>query len=330
MAVYTEVSFEEAEELIQQLQLGQLLAIVGCPGGIENTNYFLTVEQQGVRRELVLTLFERLSAAELPFYLRLMKHLAARDIPVPDPASDAKGQLLHHLKGRPTAVVNRLAGKSELAPTAAHCALMGALVARMHLAACDFDMAQPNLRGLPWWNQTVPVIMPFLDASQSRLILSELAYQNHLAGQSISRALPGGPVHADLFRDNVMFEGHGAATRLTGVFDFYFAGVDRWLFDLAVCINDWCIDLESGAPDLARTHSLLDAYTAIRPWLAPERQMLNGMLRAAALRFWISRLWDLHLPRHATLLTPHDPSHFERVLRQRIEYPVKLAGTSLL
>ncbi len=322
MAVYTEVAFEEAEELIGHLKLGRLVALAGCAGGIENTNYFLTVEQQDGPHELVLTLFERLSAAQLPFYLRLMQHLAARGLPVPDPASDSQGRILHCLKGKPSAVVNRLAGQSALAPTTEHCAMMGGMVARMHLAATDFDLAQPNLRALPWWNQTVTVIMPFLDPAQSRLIQSELAYQNHLAAQSLVQALPRGPVHADLFRDNVLFQGSGSDARVTGVFDFYFAGVDSWLFDLAVCLNDWCVDLDSGAPNPLRTHGLLAAYSAVRPLLRQERELLNGMLRAAALRFWVSRLWDLHLPRHAAVLKPHDPDHFERVLRQRIEYPL--------
>ena len=193
------------------------------------------------------------------------------------------------------------------------------MLARMHLAARDYRRSQPNLRGLAWWNQTVPVVLPFLDPPQAALLRSELAYQNHVAAGSAYAALPRGPVHADLFRDNVMFEG----AQLTGLFDFYFAGVDSWLFDLAVCLNDWCVDLASGrhAPD--RATAFLRAYDARRPLCAAERQLLPAMLRAGALRFWISRLWDYHLPREASLLTAHDPSHFERVLRERVHNPVR-------
>lgn len=324
MAVYTDVAFDEADALIRSLDLGTLQTLTGIQGGIENTNYFVTVSRHGREHDYVLTLFERLSAAQLPFYLRLMKHLAQHGIPVPDPMGDAQGRLLFDLHGKPAAVVNRLAGHSELAPTERHCALMGELLARMHLAAVDFDMHQPNLRGLAWWNETVPVVLPFLEPAQSSLIRGEIAFQNHVAAGAAYRALPFGPVHADLFRDNAMFAGDGADLRLTGVFDWYFAGVDRWLFDLAVCLNDWCIDLASGRHDAARAQALLSAYQSVRPLGGPERQLFNAMLRAAALRFWTSRLWDLQLPRAASMLKAHDPTHFERVLRQRIAHPVTL------
>ena len=159
-----------------------------------------------------------------------------------------------------------------------------------------------------------------LSAEQAALLQSELAYQNHIAASSAYTALPRGPVHADLFRDNVMFEGE----QLSGFFDFYFAGIDSFLFDLAVCLNDWCIDWESGAHDAPRCEAMLAAYQAVRPLTAAERSLLPAMARAGALRFWISRLWDYYLPREAQVLTPHDPRHFERVLRQRIAQPVQV------
>jgi homoserine kinase type II len=321
MAVYTEVSFEEASTFLSSLKLGTLQHMQGCSGGIENTNYFVTTDQA----PYVLTLFERLTAEQLPFYLRLMKHLAFHRIPVPDPASNADGDVLHTLNGKPAAVVNLLRGKSELNPTAAHCALVGATLAKMHLVGRDFSMQQPNLRGLAWWNETVPVVVPYLEPAQAALLQSELAYQNHVATQAHYRALPKGPIHADLFRDNVMFavpEEPEQPPELTGFFDFYFAGVDSWLFDIAVCLNDWCIDLATGEADLDRTQSFLQAYAQIRPLQPSERQLLPAMARAAALRFWLSRLWDWHLPREASMLKPHDPTHFERVLQQRVKHPL--------
>ena len=314
MAVFTEVSPPEASDLLQRLQLGTLTELRGIEGGIENTNYFVTTDQG----EYVLTLFERLSAEQLPFYLHLMKHLAHAGIPVPDPQADADGDILHRVAGKPAAVVNKLRGKSQLQPQAAHCASLGTMLARMHLAGQGYERNQPNLRGLPWWNDTVPVVLPFLDGPQANLLRSELAYQNHVAASSAYAALPRGPVHADLFRDNAMFEGES----LTGFFDFYFAGVDTFLFDLAVCLNDWCIDLAEGTHHSDRATALLDAYQAVRPLTGDERALLPAMLRAGALRFWISRLWDFHLPREAALLTPHDPTHFERVLRQRVAHPL--------
>lgn len=316
MAVYTEVSSGEAAALLQSLNLGQLTDLQGIQGGIENTNYFVTSERDGEVVQSVLTVFERLGFEQLPYYLYLMKHLAAKGIPVPDPASDEKGNILHSVQGKPAAVVNRLAGRSELAPTAAHCEALGELLARMHLAGRDFDRQQPNLRGLAWWNETVPVVLPYLTPDQSGLIRAELAFQNHVAAGASYRALPTGPVHADLFRDNALFDG----PRLSGVFDFYFAGHDTWLFDLAVCLNDWCIDHSAdeavdGRHDTDRVRALLGAYQRVRPLGAAERELLPAMMRAGALRFWLSRLWDFYLPREAALLKPHDPGHFERVLR---------------
>ena len=321
MAVFTEVSESQAQELLTHLQLGDLLELKGIQGGIENTNYFL-ISNVGA---YVLTLFERLTHQQLPFYLHLMKHLAHHGIPVPDPVANSDGDILLTVEGKPAAVVNRLIGSSELAPTPQHCHAVGEMLARMHLAGKDYNRHQPNLRGLAWWNETVPVVLPFLDPSQSSLIQSELAFQNHIAQSSAYAALPRGPVHADLFRDNVMFEGQDDTLQLTGFFDFYFAGIDSWLFDLAVSLNDWCIDLDTGALHADKTAALLEAYQSVRPLIKAERHLLNPMLRAGALRFWTSRLWDFHLPREASMLTPHDPTHFERVLLQRLHNPIGLS-----
>jgi homoserine kinase type II len=315
MAVFTEVSPQEAAALLEELQLGQITHMTGCAGGIENTNYFVTTELGGETLEHVLTLFERLTFEQLPFYLHLMKHLASKGVPVPDPAANRRGEILHKLKGKPAAVVNKLRGKSELAPSADHCAQVGAMLARMHLAGQDYPRQQPNLRGLPWWNQTVPVVLPHLEPAQAQLLTSELAYQNHVAASPAYQGLPRGPVHADLFRDNVMFDNG----QLSGFFDFYFAGCDTFAFDLAVCLNDWCIDLATGEPDAQRARAMTAAYETVRPLTAAERQLLPAMLRAGALRFWLSRLWDWHLPREASMLKPHDPTHFERVLRARLQ-----------
>ena len=314
MAVFTPVSPPEASALLQQLGLGALQSLRGIEGGIENTNYFVGCDAG----EYVLTLFERLTAEQLPFYLHLMKHLASAGIPVPDPQADAEGRILHSVCGKPAAVVNRLSGRSQLAPQAVHCAAVGEMLARMHLAGRSFERVQPNLRALPWWNDTAPVVLPYLNAAQAELLQSELAWQNQLALSAVYAALPRGPVHADLFRDNVMFDGEV----LTGFFDFYFAGVDSWLFDMAVALNDWCIDLPTGAHNTERANAFLRGYQTVRLLSAAELSLLPDMARAGALRFWISRLWDYHLPRDAAMLTPHDPTHFERVLRQRVATPL--------
>ena len=321
MAVYTEVSEPEARRLLQSLNLGRLERLRGIEGGIENTNYFLTTSTG----EWVLTLFERLTHAQLPFYLHLMQHLAEAGIPVPLPQAKRPGApigpgedaILHTVHGKPAAVVNRLAGHSELAPGPVHCSLVGAMLARAHLAARSFDRHQDNLRGLPWWNRTVPVVLPHLAPSQAELLQAELALQNRVVQDADYGRLPRGPVHADLFRDNVMFDGPAQAPLLTGFFDWYFAGVDSWLFDLCVVLNDWALDPDAGQVLADNHQALLAAYESVRPLEPAERRLLPAMLRAAALRFWLSRLWDYHLPRDASLLTPRDPSQFETVVRLR-------------
>ncbi len=313
MAVFTEVSPQEAAGLLSTLNLGTLQSMQGCASGIENTNYFVSTD----RGDYVLTLFERLSFAQLPFYLKLMHHLAAHGIPVPAPQADSQGEILHTLKGKPAAVVTRLKGRNQLSPQAADCAQVGAMLARMHLAGADYPLQQPNLRGLPWWTETVPVVRPYLTAEQGALIESELAFQQQLAATPAYAALPRGPIHADLFRDNVMFDG----AELSGFFDFYFAGVDTFGFDIAVCLNDWCIDLVTGALDVARAQAFVSAYDRVRRLTDDEVALLPALLRGAALRFWTSRLWDFHLPRDAAMLKPHDPTHFERVLTLRRDQP---------
>jgi len=315
MAVFTPVSRDELARWLQAYDLGKLVAFEGIASGIENSNFFVDTE----RGRFVLTLFERLQASELPFYLGLMKHLATHDIACPDPMPDRRGRLLSSLNGKPAALVTRLAGREQMRPGPAHCALVGDVLARMHLAAVDYPGTLPNLRGLSWWIETVPKILPFLSAAQAELLRDELDAQQRFAAGAIYAALPRSAVHADLFRDNVLFDtGRDGTIRLGGVIDFYFAGVDTWAFDLAVAVNDWCIE-DDGRFDETRLDALLDAYGAIRVLTAAELEAWPMMLRAAALRFWISRLYDLHLPRPAEMVTPKDPGEFERILAARRE-----------
>jgi homoserine kinase type II len=313
MAVFTAVTLDDLTQWIRQFPLGQALALEGISSGIENSNFFLTTE----RGEYVLTIFENLGFEQLPFYLQLMRHLAARGIPVPDPVANANGDLVTALRGKPAAIVSRLAGSSQMDPQPVHCAAVGAMLAKMHLAGGDFALAQPNLRGLAWCSATAPQVLPFLSPANAALLMEEIAFQQSFAEGDIYARLERGPVHADLFRNNVMFVGE----ELTGCFDFYFAGCDTWMFDLAVTVNDWCIDLASGRLDQPRVAALLAAYRAVRPFSDADSKAWQPMLRAAALRFWLSRLYDLHLPREAELLTPHDPAHFERILRECIAHP---------
>jgi len=317
MAVYTEVAFDSAAVLCEHLGLGLLTELQGIASGVENTNYYATT----TRGQWVLTLFERLPRAQLPYYLRLMRHLARHAIPVPEPQAGADGTLLHELAGKPAAVVTRLPGSCRLAPALAHCRQLGEMLGRMHLASAGFDDDQPHLRGLDWWVATAPVVQPHLAPPQAARLRDEVAFQQQWAASSAGQALPRGPIHADLFRDNVMFDDSAGEDRLCGLFDFYFAGTDALLFDVAVCLNDWCSDLESGRLDEPRAAAFVAAYERARPLTSGERRLMPALLRAAALRFWLSRLADWHLPRPAALLQPKDPAHFERVLADRIAAP---------
>ena len=308
MSVYTPVSQHDLAAWLRQYSVGAPEKLEPIKPGIENTNYFVTTTQG----RYVLTLFERLPAAELPFYLNLMAHLARHGIPCPAPIADLSDAFLGTLNGKPAALVTRLPGRSIEAPGEAECRELGLLLARLHLAARSYPAYLENPRGPRWWRMAARDVQPFLDAAHWRLLEAELEFQ----AQHRFPDLPRGPVHADLFRDNALFE----RGRLSGVIDFYFAGVDCLLYDVAVCANDWCL-LDPAADrglDLARTRAFLSAYHALRPFAPAEREAWPVLLRAAALRFWLSRLHDLHLPRPGELVHAHDPEHFRKVLEVRV------------
>src|SRR3954465_3037922 len=307
LSVYTPVSEAHVTEWQLNYSVGALVALEPIKAGIENSNFFVTTTQG----RYVLTLFERLPAEELPFYLGLMAHLARHGIPSPAPIADLSDQYLQHLNGKPAALVTRLPGKSLERPGDAECAELGALLARMHLAGRSYAAYLENPRGPKWWRSAAAEVRPFLDAARSALLEDELGFH---AGQRFPD-LPRGPVHADLFRDNALFEDG----RISGVIDFYFAGVDCLLYDLAVCANDWCLaDPEADRRlEPQRTRALLRGYESVRAFSELERAAWEPMLRAAALRFWLSRLYDFHLPRPGQLVHAHDPRHFQDILALR-------------
>jgi homoserine kinase type II len=304
LSVYTSVSEAELDAWLRQYSVGELKSLEPIKAGIENTNYFVTTAQGAY----VLTLFERLPAAELPFYLDLMAHLARHGIPSPAPIADLADHYLQTLKEKPAALVTRLPGRSIERPAAAECAELGALLARMHLAGRSYPAYLENPRGPKWWRLAANDLKPHLGKEEVTLVESELAFQ----AQHRFPDLPRGPVHADLFRDNALFQ----KGRISGVIDFYFAGVDCLLYDMAVCANDWCLDENFGL-EKARMDALMAAYEAVRPLTPGERTAWPVMLRAAALRFWLSRLHDFHLPRAGMLVHKHDPGHFRRILECR-------------
>jgi homoserine kinase type II len=307
MSVFTPVTPAQLSVWLEGYRLGALVEMQGIAAGIENTNYFVTT----TGGSYVLTLFEKLTPVELPFYLGLMDHLAQHGIPSPAPATDTRGQLFSGLNGKPAALMSRLQGEAITAPTPAHCAELGRTLAAIHLAGQSYKGKLDNPRGPRWWSEAAPKVSPFLDTARAALLRSELEFQ----AQNRREDLPRGAIHADLFRDNVLFAG----PRIGGVIDFYFAGIDCLLFDVAVTLNDWCVHA-AGEIDAPRAHALLAAYHAGRPFTAPEREAWPVMLRAAALRFWLSRLHDFYLPRAGELVHAHDPEHFRRILELRIAH----------
>src|SRR5690606_2500129 len=251
----------------------------------------------------------------------LMHHLARRGVPVPEPQTLLDGTRLTSLNGKPAAIVTRLSGGYEPEPSPAHCALAGRTLAQAHLAAQDFPIHQPNLRGLDWWKATAPALAPFLDDSQAALLRSALDEQIAFAAARTPPRLAYGPPHCDLFRDNVLFDGTFESPHKAVFVAFIFAGCHNRQCVVAVSLTDGRTLHETRALLRPRLEAWLQAYHAVRPFTDEERAAWPVMLRAAALRFWISRLYDFHLPRPAQTLKPHDPRHFERILRLRTEQP---------
>ena len=311
MSVFTPVSRAELDAFLDAYDLGQVTEFQGIQSGIENTNFFLTT----THGRYVLTLFEQHEAEAMPYFIELMAWLNEHAVPCAHPIPDRAGRMLKTLNGRPAAVVERLEGESLLHPDAAACAEIGATLARLHLAARDFPGQRENDRGPRWWREMGERLMPRLSREDAELLRSELRFQSLFRFTD----LPRGVIHADLFRDNVLWQ----AGRLSGIIDFYYACNDALLYDVAVTVNDWCSD-EDGALDKDRTLALLSAYHAVRPLQPIERGAWPALLRAAALRFWLSRLRDFHFPRPAQMVQVKDPEAFKRILQARIADEARL------
>ena len=316
MAVFTPVTRQDIEKWLVGLECGQLVSHQGISSGIENTNYFVTTSTG----KYVLTIFEKLDEQDLPFYLGLMEHLANKGLPVPCPVPSEKGTLFGVLKNKPATLVNCLAGQSTDKPNAAQCREIGNFSAQAHNAVKGFAGKIPNPRGLSWIESACTQLQNHLPDEELALLKDEIAHQQKIAGSALYAQLKRGAVHADLFRDNALMQGDA----LGGVIDFYFAGVDTFLFDLAVTANDWCSDHVTGHLQPHLLDALLSGYREVNDFTEAELQLWPELLRAAALRFWTSRLFDYFMPRQAEVLNTKDPKHFERVLRSRREKPVVL------
>jgi len=310
MSVYTTITKNELIEFLGHYSVGSLTHFEGIQSGIENTNYFVDTD----RGRYVLTIFEHHNADELRFFLDLTAFLAEHDIASAHPRPSREGDYLSVLKNKPAALVNRLVGASVEQPSIIQCAAVGNELAKLHLVGQDFWQAHNNERGPGWWHKTSKALHGRLSPDEATLLQQELAYQ----GSARELALPRGIIHADLFRDNVLFE----QDRLSGLIDFYYACTDTLLYDVAVTVNDWC-GQDDGSLDATRATALLAAYYAVRPINGDERQAWPVMLRAAALRFWLSRLYDMHFPRPGEMTHTKDPEVFRRILSDRAAQPAE-------
>ena len=306
MAVYTEITDEELERFLAEYDLGALIWVKGIAEGVENSN-FLIVTDAGPH---ILTLYEkRVDPADLPFFIGLMDHLAARDLSCPRPVRSRSGAALGMLGGRPAAIVTFLNGVWIRRPRTLHCAAVGEALAQLHLAGEGFALTRRNALSVDGWRPLfersearADTVMPGL-AGQIRAELDELE-------ASWPTALPAGVIHADLFPDNVFF----LKERLSGLIDFYFACNDFFAYDVAICLNAWCFEAD-GALNVTKARALLAGYQRVRPLLAEEVAALPLLARGSALRFLLTRLYDwLNVPPGA-LVAPKDPLEYWRKLR---------------
>ena len=301
MSVFTTVETSDLIPFLQRYSLGQLLELKGISAGVTNTNYFVTT----THGKYVLTLFETLRADELPFYVNLMVHLAQHGIAVAAPIANLQHQYIDELNGKPTLLVPCLPGAVIENPNAEQCGQVGEMLAQMHLAAASYTAHMPNPRGPAWWSEIAATMYPHMSEADA----AQLHFEVQLQSEHQHDNLPKGVIHADLFRDNALMNGEYVG----GFIDFYYACNDVLLYDLAITLNDWCV-LENGDIDAERARAMLSSYQSVRALNSDEIAAWPILLRAAALRFWVSRLLDFYQPAAGEMTFAKDPSHFQRVI----------------
>lgn len=324
MAVYTDISSAQLEILLEDYALGRLVSFEGIEGGIENSNFFVTLEQDGgQQKEYVLTLFEELTLDEMPFFVELGQWLHERDVPVPYAIKDRNGIALKQLCSRPAFFQPRFLGghisRDQITPD--HCAQIGTALAHFHLASEEFYLHRQAQRGVFWWRRESQAIRHRLKPEDAELLLQEVALFDALREHPYG--LPLGTIHGDLFHDNALF----LDNRLEAILDIYNAATAFLLFDLAIVANDWCTD-DRGRAIPAREQALLRAYAQVRPFTDEEAAAWPVLTRTAAMRFWLSRLipWlGIEQTSRSGISTRlKDPEEFRRILLARIETPASI------
>lgn len=311
MSVYTSISRDELAHFLTRFDQGELIDFEGIQSGITNTNYFVDTEKS----RLVLTILEDEPPEEVPYFLNLTAHLEQAGIPCAHPIACRDGSYMQMLHGKPAALVQRLSGKSVEHPSAIQCRKMGETMAKMHIAATSFDTPRKNPRGREWWLTASEQLASVISEEEHQLMTAEFQFQ----AQFDTQQLPHGTIHADLFMDNALLDGN----TISGVIDFYYACDDAWLYDVAIAYNDWCSD-HDGVIDEQLADAFLRGYDSIRTFTDAERQQWPAMTRAAAMRFWLSRLLDMHFPKPGEMTYIKDPDTFRKVLVMRQEKPCRL------
>jgi homoserine kinase type II len=306
MAVYTDVSDVDLKQFVAEYDIGAVLSCKGIAEGVENSNFLIRTE----RGSFILTLYEkRVDPRDLPFFLGLMDHLAAHGLACPRPLHGRDGKALRRLCGKPAAIIEFLEGLWPRHVTAVHCTGVGAALATLHVAGAGFAMVRPNALSIDGWP-------PLLAACHERAgeiergLADELGAELRELERRWPRDLPAGVIHADLFPDNVFFQGDA----VSGIIDFYFACTDAYAYDIAVCINAWCFDADHRFV-VDRARRLLRAYESVRPISAAERAALPLLARGSALRFLLTRLYDWLNQPPGALVRPKDPREYLTRLR---------------
>jgi homoserine kinase type II len=306
MAVYTDVTAEDLTRFLSGYDTGELLSYKGIAEGVENSN-FLVHTGAGT---FILTLYEkRVAEADLPFFLGLMEHLAARGITCPQPVKNKQGGMLGKIAGRPAAIVTFLDGLWIRRPNPGHCEAVGEALARLHLAGADFKLKRANALSIESWRALYKNAEPRGDSVRPGLC-AEIAKELDALEKSWPRQLPQGVIHADLFPDNVFFLGN----KLSGLIDFYFACTDTLFYDVAVCLNAWCFEVDHSY-NVTKGRALLHAYNKVRKLSDAEQKALPILARGAAIRFLLTRLVDWLAVPDGALVRPKDPLEYYRKLR---------------
>ncbi|MCW3480094.1 homoserine kinase [Neisseriaceae bacterium JH1-16] len=301
MSVYTSVSESALSDWLRRYSLGELVELKGIAAGITNTNYFVTT----THGRYVLTLFEVLELKELPFYLELMSHLARHGVACPAPVADHTDAFASLLESKPACLVSCLPGGDVAEPSPAQCRALGEMLAQMHLAGATYRHKMANPRGPDWWSKTAAALYDKMPAIDAAMLREEVQYQD----SHRFTHLPSGVIHADLFKDNVLMDGD----KIAGFIDFYYACNDFLIYDVAIALNDWARQADDDIdPDRAR--ALLAGYQSVRPFDNNELKAWPVMLRAGALRFWVSRLLDFYHPADGELTFTKDPGVFQRLI----------------